>query len=86
MYCEVGRRAVCAERYKHGSEGGQRFLRVRVAYPTPVPKDTNGKPAIHYTTIYKVFLRRNNELHTPGYQDRTRRISYRSAALPDAKA
>ena len=21
----------------------------------PVPKDTNGKPAIHYTTVYKVF-------------------------------
>ena len=26
----------------------------------PVPKDTNGQPAIHYTTVYKVFLRRNN--------------------------
>ena len=23
----------------------------------PVPQDTNGKPAIHYTTIYKVFAR-----------------------------
>jgi hypothetical protein len=21
----------------------------------PVPKDTNGNPAIHYTTVYKVF-------------------------------
>ncbi len=26
----------------------------------PVPTDTHGKPAIHYTTVYKVFLRRNN--------------------------
>ena len=26
----------------------------------PVPKDANGTPAIHYTTVYKVFLRRNN--------------------------
>jgi len=23
----------------------------------PIPKDTNGKPAIHYTTVYKVFAR-----------------------------
>jgi hypothetical protein len=23
----------------------------------PVPKDTNGKPAIHYTTVYKVFAK-----------------------------
>src|SRR2546428_9569736 len=23
----------------------------------PVPKDTDGKPAIHYTTVYKVFAR-----------------------------
>jgi transposase len=23
----------------------------------PVPKDTNGNPAIHYTTVYKVFAR-----------------------------
>src|SRR6266699_5317874 len=23
----------------------------------PVPKDTNGTPAIHYTTVYKVFAR-----------------------------
>ena len=23
----------------------------------PVPKDTNGQPAIHYTTVYKVFAR-----------------------------
>jgi hypothetical protein len=23
----------------------------------PIPQDTNGKPAIHYTTIYKVFAR-----------------------------
>jgi len=23
----------------------------------PIPKDTHGKPAIHYTTIYKVFAR-----------------------------
>jgi transposase len=23
----------------------------------PVPKDPNGKPAIHYTTVYKVFAR-----------------------------
>jgi hypothetical protein len=22
----------------------------------PVPKDSNGNPAIHYTTVYKVFL------------------------------
>jgi hypothetical protein len=22
----------------------------------PIPQDTNGKPAIHYTTVYKVFL------------------------------
>jgi hypothetical protein len=26
----------------------------------PMPPDSNGKPAIHDTTIYKVFLRRNN--------------------------
>ena len=26
----------------------------------PVPQDAQGKPAIHYTTVYKVFLRRNN--------------------------
>jgi hypothetical protein len=26
----------------------------------PVPTDAHGKPAIHYTTVYKVFLRRNN--------------------------
>jgi len=26
----------------------------------PVPTDANGTPAIHYTTISKVFLRRNN--------------------------
>jgi hypothetical protein len=26
----------------------------------PVPKDTDGNPVIHDTTIYKVFLRRNN--------------------------
>ena len=26
----------------------------------PIPRDSHGKPAIHYTTIYKVFLRRNN--------------------------
>jgi transposase len=23
----------------------------------PVPKDSHGKPAIHYTTVYKVFAR-----------------------------
>src|SRR5437667_7483306 len=23
----------------------------------PVPQDTNGKPAIHYTTVYKVFAK-----------------------------
>ena len=23
----------------------------------PVPTDTNGKPVIHYTTVYKVFAR-----------------------------
>jgi transposase len=23
----------------------------------PIPRDSNGKPAIHYTTIYKVFAR-----------------------------
>jgi hypothetical protein len=23
----------------------------------PIPPDTNGKPAIHYTTIYKVFAK-----------------------------
>jgi len=23
----------------------------------PVPKDTNGTPAIHYTTVYKVFAK-----------------------------
>src|SRR6266851_10520605 len=23
----------------------------------PIPKDPNGKPAIHYTTVYKVFAR-----------------------------
>ncbi len=23
----------------------------------PIPQDTNGKPAIHYTTIYKVFAK-----------------------------
>src|SRR5438093_9095219 len=33
-FTEVGWRAVCGESRKHGSEGGQRFLRVRVAYPT----------------------------------------------------
>ena len=26
----------------------------------PVPTDPDGKPAIHDTTVYKVFLRRNN--------------------------
>jgi len=26
----------------------------------PVPHDPQGKPVIHYTTVYKVFLRRNN--------------------------
>jgi transposase len=26
----------------------------------PVPRDPDGKPAIHYTTVYKVFLRRNS--------------------------
>ena len=26
----------------------------------PVPTDANGTPAIHYTTVYKVFLRRNS--------------------------
>jgi len=26
----------------------------------PVPQDANGAPAIHYTTVYKVFLRRNS--------------------------
>jgi transposase len=26
----------------------------------PVPTDLDGKPAIHYTTVYKVFLRRNS--------------------------
>ena len=26
----------------------------------PIPHDTQGKPAIHYTTVYKVFLRRNS--------------------------
>jgi hypothetical protein len=26
----------------------------------PIPHDPNGQPAIHYTTVYKVFLRRNN--------------------------
>jgi len=26
----------------------------------PVPKDTQGTPVIHYTTVYKVFLRRNS--------------------------
>jgi hypothetical protein len=61
MYCEVGRRAVCAERYKHGSEGGQRFLRVRVAYPTPVPTDPTGKPTIHDTTVYKVLAKRADD-------------------------
>src|SRR5436309_2667558 len=36
-FTEVGWRAVCGESRKHGSEGGQRFLRVRVAYPTIAP-------------------------------------------------
>ena len=31
---EVGGRAVCDESCKHGSEGGQGFLRVRLPYPT----------------------------------------------------
>ena len=31
---EVGGRAVCDESRKHGSEGGQGFLRVRLSYPT----------------------------------------------------
>ena len=26
----------------------------------PVPTDSQGKSAIHYTTVYKVFLRRNS--------------------------
>jgi transposase len=26
----------------------------------PVPQDAQGKPALHDTTVYKVFLRRNN--------------------------
>ena len=26
----------------------------------PIPQDAQGKPAIHDTTVYKVFLRRNN--------------------------
>jgi transposase len=26
----------------------------------PIPHDPTGKPVIHYTTVYKVFLRRNN--------------------------
>src|SRR5262249_6905796 len=26
----------------------------------PIPPGPNGKPAIPYTTVYKVFLRRNN--------------------------
>ena len=26
----------------------------------PVPSDAHGNPAIHDTTVYKVFLRRNN--------------------------
>jgi len=26
----------------------------------PVPQDAQGKPAIHDTTVYKVFLRRNS--------------------------
>jgi hypothetical protein len=26
----------------------------------PVPHEPDGTPAIHYTTVYKVFLRRNN--------------------------
>ena len=26
----------------------------------PVPTDSDGKPALHDTTVYKVFLRRNN--------------------------
>ena len=25
----------------------------------PIPHDTNGQPAIHYTAVYKVCLRRN---------------------------
>jgi hypothetical protein len=28
-----------------------------VAYPTPIPKDAQGKPAIHYTTVYRVFAK-----------------------------
>jgi hypothetical protein len=27
----------------------------------PVPTAPDGTPAIHYTTVYKVFLRRNNQ-------------------------
>ena len=27
----------------------------------PIPTDTRGKAIIHYTTVYKVFLRRNNQ-------------------------
>src|SRR6266571_2152450 len=30
----------------------------------PIPNDTQGKPAIHYTTVYKVFLRRNSPTAT----------------------
>src|SRR5262249_33222394 len=33
-FSEVGWKAVCAERRKHGSEGGQGFLRDRLPYPT----------------------------------------------------
>src|SRR5437899_11123120 len=35
-FCEVEWRAVCGESRKHGSEGGQGFLRVRLPYPTMV--------------------------------------------------
>src|SRR6266851_6930810 len=35
-FCEVEWRAVCGESRKHGSEGGQGFLRVRLPYPTVV--------------------------------------------------
>ena len=34
---------------------------------------------------WRTYLRRDNSQHTPGNPDRIRRISYRSAALPDAE-
>src|SRR5262249_22217276 len=47
---------------QHCCAAGAARLGVRVVYPQPagtrpVPKDATGKPAMHYTTVYKVFAK-----------------------------